>query len=353
MHNPTPCRLLAALRCALALSLGGLGLAGTAHADVTVISFGGANQAAQNKAFYQPYDASGAGKVIAGEYNGELAKISAMVQSGNVTWDVVEMESPELVRGCEEGLFEKLDYSRIGDTAHFLPEAVTPCGVGIFVWSTAIAYDADRLKQAPQGWADFWDVQKIPGKRGLRKGAKYTLEFALLADGVPPAQIYETLATPDGVARAFAKLDQLKPHIVWWEAGAQPPQLLAAGDLVMSSAYNGRIAAAQREGRNLQVVWNGSIYDLDYWAIPVGAKQRDEAYRYIAFASQPAHQRVMAAESSYGPTHKGAIDGIDAALAAVLPTAPANLAGAFATDTEFWVEYGEDLEQRFNAWAAR
>ncbi|THF67004.1 ABC transporter substrate-binding protein [Pseudothauera nasutitermitis] len=341
------------LRSALAASLACLGLGGIAHADVTVISFGGANQAAQDKAFYQPYTASTGSRVIAGEYNGELARVSAMVQAGNVTWDVVEMESPELVRGCDEGLFEKLDYSRIGKTEDFLPEAVTPCGIGIFVWSTAIAYDADRLKEAPRGWTDFWDVNKIPGKRGLRKGAKYTLEFALLADGVPPEKVYETLATPAGVSRAFAKLDELKPHIVWWEAGAQPPQLLAAGDLVMSSAYNGRIAAARKEGRNLRIVWNGSIYDLDYWAIPVGTRQRDEAYRFIAFASRPEGQRVMAEEIAYGPTHKDAVGGMPAELAADLPTAPANLQGAFATDTEFWVEYGEDLEQRFNAWALR
>ena len=160
-----------------------------ASADITVISFGGANQKAQAKAFYEPFDKSGAGKVLPGEYNGEQAKIKAMVEAANVTWDVVEVESPELVRGCEEGLYEKLDYSKIGPKADFLPKAVSNCGIGIFVWSTAIAYNADKLKTGPTSWADFWDVKKFPGKRGLRKGAKFTLEFALLADGVAPADV--------------------------------------------------------------------------------------------------------------------------------------------------------------------
>ena len=327
--------------------------AGSATADIVVISFGGANQKAQQKAYYEPFNASGEGKVTPGEYNGEQAKIKAMVEAGNVTWDVVEVESPELLRGCEEGLYEQLDYSKIGDKSEFLDKAVSDCGIGVFVWSTALAYNADKLDTAPTSWADFWDVEKFPGKRGMRKGAKFTLEFALLADGVAPDEVYEVLATKEGVERAFAKLDQIKEHIQWWEAGAQPPQLLASGDVVMSSVYNGRIAAAQKEGKNLKLVWNGSIYDVDSWAIPKGSPNMEEAYRFIRFASQPEPQRVFSGEIPYGPTNVNAVEGIDPAIAADLPTAPDNLKGALASNTEFWVEQGEDLEQRFNAWAAR
>jgi putative spermidine/putrescine transport system substrate-binding protein len=337
----------------LAILITSLASIGVAHADLTVISFGGASQKAQDKAYYQPFGAASGTKIVAGEYNGEQAKIKAMVEAKNVTWDVVEVESPELVRGCEEGLYEKLDYTKIGNKQDYVAGAVSECGIGTFVWSTVLAYDAERLKQAPTSWTDFWDVAKFPGKRSLRKGAKYTLEFALLADGVAPADIYKVLATRDGQARAFAKLDQIKPHLQWWEAGAQPPQMLAAGDVVMSSAYNGRIAAAQKEGKKLEVVWNGSVYDFDYWAIPAGSPRRDDAYKFIKFASQPESQRVYSADIPYGPTHAKAVAGMDAKLAAGLPTAPANLTGALAANTEFWVEHGEDLEQRFNAWAAR
>ncbi|MFN3985604.1 MAG: ABC transporter substrate-binding protein [Rhodocyclaceae bacterium] len=337
----------------IATLIAGLAAAGFAHADVTVISFGGATQAGQAKAYYQPFSAETGIKVIPGEYNGEMARITAMVQAGNVTWDVVEVESPELVRGCEEGLFEKLDYAKIGNKADFVPEAVTECGIGTFVWSTVLAYNGDRLTEAPTSWADFWNVEKFPGKRGLRKGAKYTLEFALLADGVTPDKIYEVLETEEGIARAFAKLDEIKEHILWWEAGAQPPQLLASGDLVMSSVYNGRIAAARKEGRNLQIVWNGSIYDFDYWAIPKGSPNLDDAYKFIAYASQPEPQAKMAIEVPYGPTHLQAVGTLAPEIAAELPTAPQNMEGAFATNTEFWVDFGEELEQRFNAWASR
>jgi putative spermidine/putrescine transport system substrate-binding protein len=336
--------------------LGALGAgmltAGLAHADVTVISFGGAVQKAQTKAYYEPIAKTGT-KVIAGEYNGEQAKIKAMVDTKNVTWDVVEVESAELARGCEEGLFEKLDYTKIGDKKNFIDAAVTDCGVGTFIWSTVLAYNADKIKTPPASWAEFWDVQKFPGKRGMRKGAKFTMEIALLADGVKPEDVYKVLATKEGVERAFKKLDQLKPNIQWWEAGAQPPQLLAAGDLVMSSAYNGRIATAQKEGKNLKIVWAGNIYDADHWAIPKGTTKRDEAYKYIKFASQPENQKVFSSEITYGPTNLKAVAMLDPKAVADMPTAPANLKGAVASNTKFWVEHGEDLEQRFNAWAAK
>ncbi|MCB6183197.1 ABC transporter substrate-binding protein [Leeia sp. TBRC 13508] len=320
--------------------------------DLTVISFGGANKTAQEKAYYGPIKAKGI-NVVASEYNGEMAKIKAMVDTKSVSWDVVEVESPELARGCDEGLFEKLDYSKIGNKADFVPGAVQQCGVGVFVWSTALAYNADKLKAAPTSWKDFWDVKKYPGKRGLRKGAKYTLEIALMADGVAPKDVYKVLATPKGVDRAFKKLDQLKANIQWWEAGAQPPQFLASGDVVMSSAYNGRISAAAKEGKNLKVVWAGSLYDFDYWAIPKGTPNKEDALKFIGFASQPANQKTYSENISYGPSNKKAVALLAPAVAADLPTSPKNIKNAVGVDTVFWADYGESLEQRFNAWASK
>ena len=265
---------LKAARLKFATLAAGLACAAQAMAvDLTVVSFGGANKSAQIKAFYEPYQKATGNRIVAGEYNGEMAKVKAMVDTNSVSWDLVEVESPELSRGCDEGLFEELDPAQFGKTEDFVPGAIQPCGVGFFVWSTVLAYNADKLKSAPTSWADFWDIKKFPGKRGLRKGAKYTLEFALMADGVAPKDVYGVLATKEGQDRAFKKLDEIKSSIQWWEAGAQPPQYLASGDVVMSSAYNGRIAAVQKES-NLKVVWNGGIYDFDAWAIPKGRRNR-------------------------------------------------------------------------------
>lgn len=320
---------------------------------LTVVSFGGLNKDAQDKAFYKPFSTATKATIEPGEYNGEMARIRAMVETGQVGWDVVEVESPELVRGCDEGLFEPLDWNALGNKSDFVQGAVTECGAGIFLWSTVLTYDAQKLKTAPKSWADFWDTKTFPGKRALRKSAKFTLEIALLADGVKREDIYTVLGTPEGVDRAFKKLDQIKSSIQWWESGAQPLQWLVSGDVVMTTAYNGRISAAQKEGHDFRIVWDNSLYDLDSWAIVKGSKHKALAEKFIAFANKPENQKVFAESIPYGPTNKNTSPLIDASILKDLPTAPDNLAVALQVNTEFWIEHGEELEQRFNAWAAK
>jgi putative spermidine/putrescine transport system substrate-binding protein len=330
-----------------------LALPALAQSQITVVNFGGANGNAQKKAFVEPFEKSGGAKIVSVEYNGEQAKIKAMVETKKVSWDVVEVESPDLNRGCDEGLFEKLDYAKIGPKADYQAAAVHECGIGIFVWSTVMAYNGDKLKDAPRTWADFWDTKKYPGKRGLRKGARYNVEFALMADGVKPADVYKVLVTKEGADRAFRKLTELKPSIQWWEAGAQPPQFLVAGDVVMTTAYNGRIDAAQREGKNLKITWTGGIYDLDYWTIVKGSPNKDAGLKFIAFASSADAQAEYARNISYGPTNVKALAKLDAKTLGQLPTSPANSQDALQFNIKFWADAGEELEKRFASWAAQ
>lgn len=329
----------------------GLGSA-QAASDMVVVGYGGAGQKAQDVALFQPFSAQDKSKLIQTEYNGEMARIKVMVDTGSVDWDVVQIEGPDLLRGCDEGMYERLDWNKLGHKDQLIADAAQECGSAALVWSVAIAYDRDKLAQAPTSWADFWDVSKYPGKRGLRKRAVYNLEFALLADGVKVEDVYKVLATPAGVDRAFAKLSQLKPSIQWWEAGAQPPQWLTAGDVVMTSTYSGRIAAAAQNGSPLALVWPGSLYGMDYWAIIKGSKHVQQAERLIAYTNQPEAQVRYVEQIPYGPTNTQAAAALAPELAKWVPTSKQNLEGALAMNVEFWVDHGEELEERFNAWAA-
>ncbi|SCK16433.1 ABC transporter substrate-binding protein [Vogesella sp. LIG4] len=321
--------------------------------DLVVVSYGGANKNAQTQAYYQPYAKAHGVNVIGAEWNGEAAKLKSMVDTRTVSWDVVEIDSQLAGRGCEEGILEPINPAKIDSRADMMPGALLPCAVGMFVSSTALAYSPSRLKGTPTGWKDFWDIKKYPGKRGLRKGALYTLEIALLADGVAQKDVYKVLATPAGTDRAFRKLDQIKPYIQWWESGSQAPQYLLAGDVVMTSAYNGRITNARKEGKDLKLVWDSGIYEMDYWAIPKGNARKDEALRFISFATRPENQKVFSDAIPYGPTNRKTLKQLAPATVAELPTATRNLEGAMPLDANFWIEHGEDLEQRFNAWASR
>lgn len=322
-------------------------------AELTVVNFGGANGNAQKFAYVEPFQKASGDKVVVVEYNGEMAKVKAMVEAKKVSWDLVEVESGDIGRACEEGLLEKMDHSKLGKKTDFIPEAIHECGLGAFVWSTVLGYNADKLKAAPKNWADFWDLKKYPGKRGMRKGARYNVEFALMADGVPTKDVYKVLSTKEGVDRAFKKMDELKGNIQWWEAGAQPPQFLVAGDVVMTTVYNGRVDAAQREGKNLAVIWTGGIYDLDYWTIPKGSKNKAEAEKFIAFASTPEAQHNYASKIAYGPVNVNAFKRMDYKMLANLPTSTANIKDQVQANLKFWTDHGEELEQRFTAWSAK
>ena len=182
-----------------------------------------------------------------------LAQIRAQVDVGNVYWDVVDLEIPDLVRGCDEGLLEPIAVDSLPAGADgtpaaedFFPGTVTDCGPATIFYSTVYAYNEKHIKgKKPAAIADFFDLENFPGRRGMRRSPLVNLEFALMADGVPIDSVYATLDTPAGVDRAFRKLGTIKEHIVWWETGAQPPQMLADGEVAMSTAYNGRIFNAQ------------------------------------------------------------------------------------------------------------
>jgi putative spermidine/putrescine transport system substrate-binding protein len=315
-----------------------------------VISFGRADQSAISAAYLEPFAKATGIDVHSLSYDGQVTELTQMVNAGAPVWDVMQVESRTLEQGCRQGLFEKLDPARVPPAAALIPGALTACGVGIFTWAQALVY-SDQLRDAPQSWADFWDIRRYPGKRGLRRSAKYTLEIALLADGVDPKDVYSILSTEAGVRRAFRKLDQIRHDTVWWEAAAQPGALLAAGDVSMSSAYTLWFDPALERNRHTRIVWRESLYDMDSWAIPKGSPKRDEAYRFITFSSAAERQKVLSEHVTYGPINRNALELLPASLAGTLPSSTSNLAGALRIDTAFWIEHGDTLERRFNSWA--
>jgi putative spermidine/putrescine transport system substrate-binding protein len=321
-----------------------------AASDLTVISFGRADRAALVAAYVDPFAKATGISMHSLSYDGQITELTQMVHNGATVWDVMQVESRTLAQGCRQGLFEKLDPARIPPAADLIPGSISECGVGIFTWAQALVY-SDKLKDGPHSWADFWDIHKFPGKRGLRRSAKYTLEIALLADGVAPKDVYRTLASEAGVRRAFHKLEQISKDTIWWEAAAQPAALMAAGWVSMSSAYSLWFDPEQDRNRHARIVWRQSLYDIDSWAIPKGSPKRDDAYRFIAYASTAEPQKVLSEQLTYGPVNRRAFELLPARLAGSLPSSPPNLADALRVDTAFWIQHGDALERRFNAWA--
>lgn len=342
----------------LATALGVAGLATNAWSQgrpLTVVSWGGAYQDAQREVYFKPFIAKTGIKLVDESWDGGIGVLRAKLQGGANNWDLVQVESEELQLGCEEGLFEKIDWAKIGGRDAYMPEATNDCGVGAILYNFVLAYDGDKFKSAgPQSWADFFDLQKFPGKRSLRKGAKTNLEFALIADGVKPADVYQVLSTPAGVDRAFKRLETIKSSIVWWEKGAQPPQLLASGEVAMVSAYNGRIAAANKtDKKNFRITWKNSLYTIDSWAIMKGSPNKAQAEQYLAFAGSPAVQKDLPPLIPYGVTNKRSTELVAKAVLPDLPTNPEHMASALQISDKFWLENLDRLTQRFNSWVSK
>ncbi|MFN6925638.1 MAG: ABC transporter substrate-binding protein [Tabrizicola sp.] len=351
----------------LILSTALAGFAFAAQADVTVMSWGGAYGEAQNEAHVKPWSAATGNAAIMVDSDNPAPAIKAMVEAGNVTVDVASVEYADAIRLCDEGILEPIDAASLPPapdgtpaTEDFLPGAITECGVSTDIWSNVFAYDTTKFPEGPKTAADFFDLEKFPGKRGLRKGAKAVLEFALLGDGVPAAEVYDLLRTPEGVDRAFAKLDTIKSQVVWWEAGSQAPQLLADGEVAMTTAYNGRIfAAVVNEGKPFQIVWDGQIYENEMYVVPKGAPNKDLAMDFIRYATSTEGLRAQAQHISYGPARRSSMkeelifkDG-KTVMAPHLPTAPENMGNALETSADFWVDYDAELNERFQAWLTR
>jgi putative spermidine/putrescine transport system substrate-binding protein len=319
-----------------------------AHAEpLTVVTRSGSAHTVLHDVFVQPFADSSGLPVTQETWTGGLD----VLRSHAGGWDVVQVSADELAAGCKENVFEKPDWNAIGGKDHYLPQAVSDCGVGAIMRGLVLSWDRNKFSGTPT-WSDFWDIAKVPGKRGLRRTARGTLEAALLADGVAPADIYTTLGTKDGVERAFRKLDQLRPYIVWWQEGAKDaPELLGSGEVLMTSAPAEAVAAAAHGSHNFGVQWAGALLSMDSWVIPKGSPNVAAALKFLAFAGDPKRGAALA-PLGFGGLAKGANDGLPPDQLAFSPTAPANLSAALIVDEAFWRQNGDKLNQRFETWAA-
>lgn len=348
-----PIGRLGLIAFAAASVLAGPGLA--QEQQLTIASAGGAWQQAQRKAWYAPFAQQAGIKLNDEETSAGMARVQAMVQARNVTDDVVTVDTSEVQAACDAGVLVRLDWSKIAARDGFLPGSARDCGMGLDVYGDILAYNSEVVKNdPPSSVLALFDTKRWPGKRGMQKIPANNLEWALEADGVPVDKVYQVLATPEGVDRAFAKLDSIKKDIVWWQAGAQPPQLLASHEVVMTTAWNGRIQnPIDQEHAPFKIVWGNEIIEYDMIAIPKGSPHLDLAYRYLAYVAQPENNARLSQFIPYGPVVIAASQSVPPDTLGRLPTAPDHMQSALPIDMEFWADYGQDLTKRFNDWLAK
>ena len=350
-----------------------LATSSAAYAEqMTIVSWGGAYQASQKNAYTDPYmEMNPDIEVVWDESSNEaVAKLRAMNEAGNVTWDLVDVVAADAMRLCDEGLAMEYDPDELlapapdGTPASedFGDLIVSDCFIPQIVYSTTAAYRPDLLPEGapePESICAMFDTETYPGKRSLEKRPINNMEWALICDGVAKEDVYDVLETEEGQDRAFAKLDTIKDDVIWWSAAAEPPQLLADGEIVMGSSYNGRwFSAIVEEDQPFKMLWDAQVFDLDGWIIPAGLPEDRLAMvkDFVKFATDTQRLADQAAYISYGPARNSSapLVGKHAELGVEMgphmPTAPENAENVFVYNYEWWADYRDDLDAKFQSW---
>lgn len=310
---------------------------------------GGPFTNAFNAAFYEPFKkATGVTVVGVASESEPSGMVKAMVESRNYRWDMAHLSNSTHMALVKQGYLEPIaGPTGLGPNAGKIPTNMRGEHIlGIDVYATVIAYRADTVKKPPQNWKDFFDLKGYSGVRSLRKNPYDTIEEALMADGVPPSQLY-----PLDLDRAFRKLSQIKKEVaVWWENGAQTSQLLKTGEVDMMPAWNGRAQVAIDDGAPVKLVWNQGIWTFEGYTILKGGPNVALCREFLEFCAQPQQQAIFTETLAYGPTAPDAFKYIKPERAKMLPNNPAYFASLTRADSEYWGKHKDAITDRYNSW---
>ncbi len=366
------------LKLVVATATGALALAGgpVGAIDLTVVSWGGAYSQSQINAYHNPYmEMNPDVNIIHDESSYEaVAKLRAMNEAGNITWDLVDVVAADAIRLCDEGLAMEIDFDNMLESApdgtsaseDFGALIISDCYIPQIVYSTTFGYRTDVAEwegREPNSVCDIFDLESFPGKRALEKRPINNVEWAIHCTGVPLDEVYDALGAEGGLEKALAKLDTIKDDVIWWAAGADTPQLLADGEIVIGSTYNGRLFSLIEEkgAENVKMLWDAQAFDLDGWIIPEGLPQDrlDATLALVRFATDTQRLADQAKYISYGPARMSSAPlvgqhatlGID--MAPHMPTDPANAKNTLIYDYKWWADYRDDIDAKFQAWLAK
>lgn len=338
-------RAMTAVLTCVALSVG-TGIA-TAQQTVVFAGWGGSLQKAQREIYFDSFTKETGIRVIdAADMN--YAKIKAMVDSGDVQWDVVNALGMWIKPGEKDNLWEPLDYTVI-DKAGISDQFAGKYAIGNAQYAACLAYNTKALGKAPapKTWADFWNVKEFPGRRAFRLYARYLTEAALMADGVPMDKIY-----PIDVDKAFKSLDKIKSNIsVWTRSAEQGVQMLASGEVAFGLATHTRVFDAQKEGLPVAFSWQGGIMTTDNLAVLRGTKNKANAMKLINWMSKAENQARFAEMTAVGPTNENALKLVSDETKEKLPIVHFQKGELLRFDDNWWADNITTMDEKFLVWA--
>lgn len=322
-----------------------------AQTSVTFSSWGGAFQDALRKSMLEPA-AKKLGITVREDTTNGIQDVRAQITAGKVAWDVTEQELPTCETLKRDGMLEPLDYNII-KTDGIPKELINSHYVGFINFTKVIAYRTDKYgDNGPKTWADFWNVKKFPGKRSMHGKVNYNLEAALMADGVPAANVYKVLSTKEGQERAWKKLAEIVPHVtVWYRGGSQSAQLLRDGEVDMIHMGHNRVESVKASGKPVTYTFDGGTMDIDCLLVPKGAPNKANAMRLINEMLEASAQARLAKAMPLGPVNVRAFNTGVLTQQEMLNvnTHSSNYSKQLLVDPNFYIGQLDKLTERFDA----
>lgn len=330
-------RILAAGSVALLAALS----AGHANepTEIRIIESGGTSGESIEIAYGRPFTEVTGVKLVR-EQPPSLGKLKAMVKSGNVTADLMELSGPGVETARAQGLLDDLDWDLI-DPEEMSPEARLPYAFGYQYFALFLASMPDA--RPVNSWQEFWDTERQPGRRAIPAYARYALPLALLADGVAPDELY-----PLDIDRALASIDRIKDDLILWEAASQTPQLLTSKEAVYVATWDNVF-----EEDGFFVNFAPGIWDVAYFVMPKGAPNPELAMKLLHEMSKVENQARAAEVAPIAGPSPTIMDHLDASIVARMPTSPELRKTQAGSDRMWWAEHGEEAERRWSEYTLK
>lgn len=335
------------LLSALGLGTGSLSFMRPANAqqkELVVANWGGDALPAQRDILAAEFLKRYPGSRVAFDTTGPTpGKIKAMVESGNIAWDVADRNLLSALELGRQGLLEKVDET-IVDINAVPSQFRTEWGVGSYLFSFVITYDTARFGSTPpRTWKDFWDTQNFKGKRALRNNVEGILESALLADGVPSDKLY-----PLDIKRGLEKVRSIKKDTIFYGNASEAQQLLRSGEVSIGSLWNTRAQGVKEDTKGkIDYHFNEGILLIAAWNVLKGAKNSKDAWRWVALSQDPALQVALLTKLGWGPINPAANKLVPPELQGQNPGSPENVARQIAVDAEWYAHNYFEAQNKY------
>ena len=313
--------------------------------DLVFTGFGGALGDAEKAAYFEGFQKLHPDVNITYDEGADFAKLKAMVETGNVTWDIY---TGDLYAPDPSEFFEKIDCAIVPCDEIIEDTNISEYVQIYYTYSNLITYDPSKFTDGhPTTWAEFFDTDTFPGKRALPKtssNAMTMFTIALLADGVTEDDLF-----PLDYDRAMKKLDTIKDDIVFFETNAQCPQLIRDGEATVGMCLTGRVVNAIKDGANLEMEWNQNISGSGAVSIVKGTKNLPAAQAFVAYMLGADTNAELSNYIAYGPTNKNAADKTNPEIAEFLLSSHQD-AESISYNWPYARENGPDMTDRFDQW---